>query len=203
MLHITINIVLDRLFISDVLKAILSTIFFHRLFGVIKPLSPPREILEITYPSADDPLLESLIDEKLAHLTALLDTSSTPHLQSSGSNATSPISSVKKSQICVSFHEKKTKKAWFSKLEEEVRWEEWQVDVVSVTPRNDSERERIARSTESQLQNIILKIIDIVNDHKDHIPPITTEGNPFPYQITIPPSPGETWGSVFKKILVE
>jgi hypothetical protein len=56
--------------------AILSSIFFHRLFGSIRPLSPPREVLEITYPSVDDPALHALIDEKLTRLTAALDTSS-------------------------------------------------------------------------------------------------------------------------------
>jgi autophagy-related protein 101 len=39
---------------------------------------------------------------------------------------------------------------------------------------------------ESTLQNTVMKIITLVNTHKDHIPPITTtESNPFPYQINI------------------
>jgi autophagy-related protein 101 len=41
---------------------------------------------------------------------------------------------------------------------------------------------------EKSLQKTALKIINIVNRDKDHIPPITTtETNPFPYQITVNP----------------
>jgi autophagy-related protein 101 len=116
----------------------------------------------------------------------------------------SSINSVKKAQIVVNFFEKKTRKAWFSKSEEEVCWEEWIINISSITPRNESEKIRVAKSAENQLQTIIMKVIDIVNDNKDHIPPIaTTEANPFPYQISIPSETEDTWGSVFKKILVE
>lgn len=41
---------------------------------------------------------------------------------------------------------------------------------------------------EKSLQKTALKIINIVNRDKDHIPPITTtESNPFPYQILVNP----------------
>ena len=41
---------------------------------------------------------------------------------------------------------------------------------------------------ETTLQKAVLKIVTIVNQHKDHIPPITTsETNPFPYQIQLNP----------------
>ncbi|KAK9236858.1 autophagy-related protein [Lipomyces kononenkoae] len=197
MLLITIDIILDRLLIRDVIKAVLSSIFFHRLFGSIRPLSPAREVLDITYPSVDDPALDSLIDEKLTHLTAALDTSSQYTANQPYSGSTQP-------QIVVNFFEKKTRKAWFSKSEEEVCWEEWTINILSITPRNETEKVRVAKSAESQLQTIIMKIIDIVNDNRDHIPPIaTTEANPFPYQISIPSETEYTWGSVFKKILVE
>ncbi|KAK9367645.1 autophagy-related protein [Lipomyces kononenkoae] len=201
MLLITIDIVLDRLLIRDVIKAVLSSIFFHRLFGSVRPLSPPREVLDITYPTVDDSALDSLIDEKLTHLTAVLDTSSQNAANQPYSGATQR---HRKAQIAVNFFEKKTRKAWFSKSEEEVCWEEWTINILSITPRNETEKVRVAKSAESQLQTIIMKIIDIVNDNRDHIPPIaTTEANPFPYQISIPSETEYTWGSVFKKILVE
>lgn len=39
---------------------------------------------------------------------------------------------------------------------------------------------------ESTLLATVMKIVTYVNKHKDHIPPImTTESNPFPYQINI------------------
>lgn len=41
---------------------------------------------------------------------------------------------------------------------------------------------------EKSLQKTTMKIIDIVNRDKGHIPPITTtESNPFPYQILVNP----------------
>jgi len=47
---------------------------------------------------------------------------------------------------------------------------------------------------ESQLALTIMRIIDIVNSNKDHIPPITTSDyNPFPYKIFVP-SKGGDWG---------
>jgi autophagy-related protein 101 len=40
---------------------------------------------------------------------------------------------------------------------------------------------------ERQLNQNLLKILNIINDHKEHIPSITTtEGNPFPYQVSRP-----------------
>jgi autophagy-related protein 101 len=46
------------------------------------------------------------------------------------------------------------------------------------------------------LQKAAFKIVNIVNQYKDHIPPITTtDQNPFPYQILVNPKPtNDTWG---------
>jgi hypothetical protein len=39
---------------------------------------------------------------------------------------------------------------------------------------------------EQTLLTTAMKIVTFTNSHKDHIPPITTQGsNPFPYKITI------------------
>lgn len=41
---------------------------------------------------------------------------------------------------------------------------------------------------ESSLQKAAMKIVAIVNQDKDHIPPIlTSEQNPFPYKILVNP----------------
>ena len=46
------------------------------------------------------------------------------------------------------------------------------------------------------LQKAAFKIVKIVNEHKDHIPPITTtDQNPFPYDVVVNPKPSaDTWG---------
>ncbi|KAK9480358.1 autophagy-related protein [Lipomyces japonicus] len=201
MLQITIDIVLDKLLVREVLKAVLSSIFFYRVFGQVKPLVPTREVLDITYASIEDAVLEAQINDKLTLLNATLEASSQ---NASNLLPTNNLSAKVQGQVCIAFYEKKTKKAWFSKSEEEVCWEKWVINVTSINPRTDSDRNKMAKSTESQLQNIMFKIIDIVNENKDHIPPITTtETNPFPYQILLPSSTDESWGAVFKKILVE
>src|ERR1041385_361500 len=40
-------------------------------------------------------------------------------------------------QIAVMFHEKRTKKAWFSRSEEEVCWEQWAVTINTVICRTE------------------------------------------------------------------
>ncbi|VUC22029.1 unnamed protein product [Clonostachys rosea] len=48
------------------------------------------------------------------------------------------------------------------------------------------ERAKVRRAMEQTLQTTVMKIVTFVNTHKDHIPPITTQGvNPFPYKITV------------------
>ena len=51
-----------------------------------------------------------------------------------------------------------------------------------------SEHEKVIKAMETTLQKSTMKVVTIVNQHKDHIPPITTsETNPFPYQIVLNP----------------
>jgi autophagy-related protein 101 len=40
--------------------------------------------------------------------------------------------------MAVQFFEKKRRKAWFAKGEEEVCWEQWTLDVTLATPRTES-----------------------------------------------------------------
>jgi autophagy-related protein 101 len=40
--------------------------------------------------------------------------------------------------VSVQFFEKKRRKAWFTKAEEEVCWEQWTLDVTLATPRTES-----------------------------------------------------------------
>ncbi len=51
-----------------------------------------------------------------------------------------------------------------------------------------TEQRKVLRAMETTLHRTALKIVAIVNQHKDHIPPITTsETNPFPYQVILNP----------------
>lgn len=56
-----------------------------------------------------------------------------------------------------------------------------------------SDRIKVRRAMESSLQKTAMKIVNIVNRDKDHIPPITTsEANPFPYRIVVNPKEQQT-----------
>jgi hypothetical protein len=51
-----------------------------------------------------------------------------------------------------------------------------------------AERAKVIKAMETTLHKTALEIVAIVNQNKDHIPPITTsETNPFPYQIILNP----------------
>ena len=326
MFQVTLNLVLDRVLLKDVLKALLSTILFHRLFACIRPLLPPREILDITYSSPDDPVLDAQIDSQIARLVALLDTSSppSPHTQqqdqqqiekrqlqqqlqlqqlqqqpvrrsgysladssiisqehspvyssesapqqTSGftsslpssrvpeSNSTtalqeyareasggseqhitvaappltslylSPQTPLKTSSMFLAFYttpmqlaavsaaaKNRRGPSWFSKVaavvsseEETACWEKWILNLSIAFPRSESERARVKRSMEAQIQECVFRIVEIIEENKLHIPPITTaDGEPFAWKmgaVGAHQDSEETWGQVFKKMLVE
>ncbi|KAI4124643.1 MAG: hypothetical protein LQ347_005661 [Umbilicaria vellea] len=181
-----LEIFADPAHVKDIVRGILHTIFFHRYFPSIRPSS--LEVLDLTLPLVNDPELETLVDTRVAQLIRQL------------SSTTSPNSSVR-GQIAVQFFEKKRRKGgglgWFGggKGEEEVCWEVWMVEVTLAMPRTEAERTKVLKAMEMTLQKTAMKIVTIVNQYKDHIPPITTsEANPFPYQIVLNPR-SENWGT--------
>ncbi|KAF9916900.1 hypothetical protein BX616_002475 [Lobosporangium transversale] len=177
-----VDLTVERGLLKDVLRAILHTILFHRVFANIKPKD--MDILNITIPIIDDPEIEKLVEEKIAVFAKAVDANP----QSKG-------------QIGVMFYEKRTKRAWFSSTSSEVCWEQWGITLNVVTNINEKDKQRSIKNMEKALSALFLNILRTVNEHKDHIPPITTsDGNPFPYQIVIPTT-NDTWGSMFKRIL--
>ncbi|CAI2165469.1 2685_t:CDS:2 [Funneliformis geosporum] len=134
----------------------------------------------------DDPEIEKVVDDRVDQFMRILETQGN-----------------QKGQIAVIFHEKRTKKAWFSKSEEEICWEQWPVTINTVICRTENETKRIRKDMDDQLATCLLDIIRFVNDKKDHIPPITTSDiNPFPFQIVIPDTT-DTWGTVLKRMLTD
>jgi hypothetical protein len=122
-------------------SAILHTIFFHRYFIPIVPLT--RDLLDQTLPAIDDVDLETLIDQRATSLVRAIERPAdlpTVHpggrpSYTNGSNAQSG-----RAQIAVQFFEKKRKKTYFSfgKGDEEICWEQWTLDVTCATPRTES-----------------------------------------------------------------
>ncbi|KAF2490443.1 DUF1649-domain-containing protein [Mytilinidion resinicola] len=169
----------DPACVKDIVKAILHTIFFHRYFSSISPLT--RDLLDLTLPAIDDVDLETLIDQRSAALVRAIESA---HQQRG------------RGQLAVQFFEKRRRKTYFSfgKADEEVCWEQWMLDVTLATPRTETDVIKVRRAMEMSLHKAALKIVNIVNRDKDHIPPITTtDANPFPYQIVVNPK-SDGWG---------
>ncbi|KAK2855510.1 hypothetical protein FQN49_005124 [Arthroderma sp. PD_2] len=181
-----LEIFADRASVKEIVKGIIHAIFFHRYFPCVRPDSV--DVLDLTLPVIDDLEVETLVD---ARVNALIQ----QHL-STASNSNGGV----RARIAVQFFEKKRKKsgAWFTGLtgnnEEEVCWEIWTLDITIATPRTDLDRAKVRKAMEKMLHKAALKIVAIANKNKDHIPPITSESNPFPYQIVLNPRL-DNWGN--------
>ncbi|EPB87121.1 hypothetical protein HMPREF1544_06047 [Mucor circinelloides 1006PhL] len=173
--------------VKDVLRGLLHSIFFHRL--LINVLPRELRVLNTTVSITDSADVENLIEEKIAEFLH---------------NSNSP-TQVKQGKVAVLFYEKRLKKNWFqfSKSEEFVCWEQWDITLNLIQPpKSEQEKLKSMRSVENQFTQNLMKILKIVNDYKEHIPSITTtEGNPFPYQIAIQ-SQSESWNTMIKRMLV-
>ncbi|TID15910.1 Autophagy-related protein 1010 [Venturia nashicola] len=192
----TLEVFADPTCVKDIVKAILHTIFFHRYFIPIVPLT--RDLLDQTLPAIDDVDLETLIDQRATSLVRAIERpTDMPTVHPGGRSGYNSGSNAKsgRAQIAVQFFEKKRKKTFFfGKGDEEICWEQWTLDITCATPRTESDRIKVRAAMEKSLQKTCLKIINIVNRDKDHIPPITGLDNPFPYQIVVNPR-SENWGA--------
>ncbi|KAI5819883.1 autophagy-related protein [Pyronema omphalodes] len=147
----------DRALLPELLKGVLTTLFFHRLFIPLRALT--IELLDLTLPSIDDPSLLSLLDTKISTLLRSLDSSSSsssssprlgfpssfPSISSwgglTGASERGGNTGLQKGQMVVQFFErgvvKKTQRGvggWFGGIagvvrDERVVWEEWRVNV--------------------------------------------------------------------------
>ncbi|EFE40426.1 conserved hypothetical protein [Trichophyton verrucosum HKI 0517] len=182
-----LEIFADRASVKEIVKGVIHAIFFHRYFPCVRPDSV--DVLDLTLPVVDDLEVETLID---ARVNALIQ----QHLSTASNSATGGV----RSRIAVQFFEKRRKKsgAWFTGLtgsgDEEVCWEIWTLDITIATPRTELDRAKVRKAMEKMLRKAALKIVAIANKNKDHIPPITSESNPFPYQIVLNPKL-DNWGN--------
>jgi len=98
-------------------------------------------------------------------------------------------------QLAVQFFERRKNEkqprlsSWlYGKVEEDVCWEQWTIDVTLARPRTETEVEKVRDAMETSLQKAVMKILTHAGEEKEHIPAITTnETHPFPYKIVINP----------------
>ncbi|KAB2051673.1 hypothetical protein ERO13_A12G069100v2 [Gossypium hirsutum] len=191
--------------IREVLRCILHTIVFHRALGLVRPKDVDLELFEITYVQCGDVELEKKIDEKIDHFISWVE----KHPN-------------KKSQICLSFYEVKSKQpSWFTNKTERLYWEQWYINLnvtqhpkhhsskshhtkLVVDPGESATEERSSRRAmvEASLREVLFQIIKFVNEKKDHVPPISEGVIYFPYEITIPSSSDSAFGmDMIKRML--
>lgn len=147
--------------------------------------------------------MDTLIDEKIDDLIT----------HQFNYNSTHNFPQGKIAQIMVDFHENATKSkkksTWFGGKDPPDHdlklWESWLIHIKCLPV--DSNTNSMALSVESFESNLH-KIVDLVDSHKNHIPPITSlETSPFPYSITVDKQvdtsyeTDESWGKYIKKML--
>lgn len=191
--------------IREVLRCILHTILFNRALGLVRPHEVDSEIfLETTYVQCGDPMMEKKVEEKIDHFLASIEKHPS-----------------KKARVCLSFYETRSKNvAWFSKVER-YYWEQWCIQLNVVTPAppqtkksfrsgdrigeaTTEERQRRHAALEAALREVITQVLSIVNEKKDHIPPVNQPDLvvSFPFEISIPSSGDSSFGmDMFKRML--
>jgi len=125
-----LDVFADPRSVRDVVKGILHTIFFHRFFPALSPHT--RDVLDLTLPYVDDDELETMIEQRAAALERQLDA------ERSSGTASSGTSGGGRGQVAVQFFEKRRRKAWLSRGDDEVCWECWTVKVTVAEPRTES-----------------------------------------------------------------
>ncbi|KAJ3020620.1 UNVERIFIED_CONTAM: hypothetical protein HDU68_010083 [Siphonaria sp. JEL0065] len=102
----------------------------------------------------------------------------------------------------LSFSERKARKSqgWFSGEPAVVPWEQWTIRLSVTQSKTERDQLQAKKSIEQQLHSTLLKITQIANDHKDHVPAITTQDSyPFPLQISF--NNEQSWGGIIKTLI--
>ncbi|KAI9229336.1 MAG: autophagy-related protein, partial [Piptocephalis tieghemiana] len=97
-------------------------------------------------------------------------------------------------QLAMLFFEKKHRSAWFGKSDTDVCWEQWLLTVTVTWPITEKDRSRDRATSSSSLRQALGEVLRLCEEHRDHVPIITTSDvNPFPFQISLPGG-GDSWG---------
>jgi len=172
---IPLNITLERAVARDVLRALLHSILFHRLFGTVHPRCV--DVLDVTFPGVSDAEIERLVNDKVELFWRALD------------DLSASSSSPKRGQLIVTLSERRPKKTWFSMGEEEIAWEIWTINASIYSPQSERDRRAILDPLPDTLSNLLLTILNHTSSEKGRacVPPIVTAGvvSPFPLHIGV------------------
>lgn len=91
----------------------------------------------------------------------------------------------KRVMLALSFFEKRFKNNWFATQEERLYWEQWRVHL-DVRPPHEKPQSSDATAAQrhalqTQLQACVLELLRLVNDRREHIPPVvSSDVRPLP-----------------------
>jgi len=108
-------------------------IFFHRYFPNIIPQT--RDVLGLDLPFIPEAEIETLIEQRVTSLARQLEDERTHANTHPGP---SNMGGSGRGQVAVQFFEKRRKRAWYSRGDDEVCWEIWTVKVTVAEPRTES-----------------------------------------------------------------
>ncbi|KAF8237014.1 DUF1649-domain-containing protein [Tricholoma matsutake] len=169
---ITIDLILDRQTTKDVLRGVLHSILFHRLFGTVKPQT--FEVLDVTMPGVSDTGMEQLVNEKVEAFWKGIEGDAN-----------------KRGQICVTFSERRPKKSWFQVYmgEEDVPWEQWIINAELRQPKSERDRQTFNSALAATLTKSIHTMLTHTSSERGRaaVPLITDASgiSPFPIKITV------------------
>jgi len=182
--HFFLELDFDFSFRKEAIKAVLHTILFQRVFGTVRPRE--SQVLDLSYCIVDDDELIRTVDSRVEEALRRFETKE-------------PRSRI---MMSIEFSEKKLIKTWFSTTQEEVCWEKWHLMVPNVATSQNASFDQLALNGRQLLTKQIAGIIDLVNTHKEHIPPITSKDKfAFPYKINVASVSSSEWTLALKKVL--
>ncbi|KAG5721399.1 hypothetical protein E4T56_gene12915 [Termitomyces sp. T112] len=167
---ITIDLVLDRLTTKDVLRGMLHSVLFHRLFGTVKPQT--FEVLDVTMPGVSDVEMEQLVNDKVDAFWRGIEGGAS-----------------RSGQIKITFSEKRPKKSWFQVYvgEEDVPWEQWIINAELRQPIGD--RQAFNAKLADTLSQAVFTMLTHTSSERGRaaVPLITNASgiSPFPIDISV------------------
>jgi len=163
------SIEVERFQLKDVLRSLINTIVFNRALGsgVVAKEVDCEVFEQISYVKVDDVAINKQIETDIETFCQTLEKEG-------------------KGVLCLSFYAKSVKKGWLSKTEEKTTWERWLINLSleRQTNKNAIERDKRNASRQEQLRERLMYVVAMVNEKKDHIPPLNKGVDVFPFMIS-------------------
>mmetsp|Transcript_34616 Transcript_34616/g.66989 ORF Transcript_34616/g.66989 Transcript_34616/m.66989 type:complete len:217 (-) Transcript_34616:203-853(-) len=175
-----------------VLQALLHTIIFNRSLHLnsLTPRDMDCDIFEISYAQSDKKDVAQKVTEGIREVLKKMT-------QKNGQGACV--------RVCLSFYIPTEKTRLFWTTTEKYHWEKWMIRIRIVRSLGIDAKKTDGKKMHKRRQELLRaslgKIISVVNDDRDHIPPLditedTKKLGCFPFDISYIGQDNTTWGSI-------